>query len=236
MARPFLYPGSFIWTGRAAPCYPRSMSEKSLFPKHEVLERLRAQRAAGRPIRADYNLACLIASNALLTQTDKGGTDYAHHMHRVSRHHTDSNTRMIIGVLHDVVEDSDWTGDDLRAAGFSERIVSAVEALSHLPGEKYFDSIERLSHNRDAVDVKLKDLRDNMTVSRLTSLPGAADFERLQKYTVAFNYLLEIKRRALPPGTPVGAFVALRPQLDPGAAFWARHSAQPYRPAPQPAP
>lgn len=199
-----------------------------LFGKREILDRLAALRAAGRPVRADFNLASLIADNALVRQIDRGGRDYGHHTTRVALHNAHDATLMIIGKLHDVVEDSDWTLADLRAAGFDTRIVAAIDALTHRDGEKYLDSIARLAHNPDAVAVKLGDLRDNMTVSRLITLPDADDLRRLQKYTIAFNYLSAIRDGAWPTAQPLAAFLRTRPALDPGPAFWQRYSDTPY--------
>ncbi|MBU0860222.1 MAG: hypothetical protein KJ667_09815 [Alphaproteobacteria bacterium] len=203
-------------------------SNKCLFGKDEVLTRLQERRAAGVDIRADFGLACLIADNALLTQRDKGGADYSHHTTRVSQHNAPNNILMIIGKLHDVVEDSDWTVDDLRAAGFSERIVSAVDALTHSDGEKYFDSIERAAQNPDAVAVKLGDLRDNMSAHRFSGLPRPQDFERISKYVITFSYLSAIHDGTITPDTTMRTFIRTRPELDPGAAVWAELSDEPY--------
>lgn len=212
--------------------------DKCLFGKDEVLERLRDLRARGRDIRADFALACLIADNALLRQRDRGGADYSHHTTRVAQHNAPDNILMIIGKLHDVVEDSDWTLDDLRAAGFSARIVAAVDALTHREGELYFDSIERVARNTDARAVKLADLKDNMSVSRMAVAPGPADIVRLQRYVVSFQYLSALQDGSIPADTDMRRFIALRPALDQGPAFWAQHSARPYgAPAPRhPAP
>lgn len=207
--------------------------EKCLFGKDEVLARLTQLREAGRPLRADFNLACLISDNALALQTDRGGRDYGHHTTRVSQHNAPNNLLMIIGKLHDVVEDSDWTLCDLRAAGFSERIINAVDALTHRDGEKYLDSIERAGDNKDAVMVKLADLKDNMSVSRLTSLPTASDLARLRKYTIAFNYLEGIREGTIPCGLPLNAFIAQHPELNPGPEEWATISTRPLSTKPE---
>jgi (p)ppGpp synthase/HD superfamily hydrolase len=114
-----------------------------MFTKDEICARLAQKRAQGELLDAGYNLACFIASASLIAQKDKTNEDYAHHFLRVSRDNTDSVAKMIIGILHDVVEDTDWTLDDLRAIGFSERIVLGIEGVTHKDGELYFDSIER---------------------------------------------------------------------------------------------
>jgi hypothetical protein len=182
-----------------------------MFTKDEICTRLAQKRAQGELLDAGYNLACFIASASLIAQKDKTNEDYAHHFLRVSRDNTDSVAKMIIGILHDVVEDTDWALDDLRTIGFSERIVLGIEGVSHKDGELYFDSIERCGLNPDSIDVKLKDNHDNMAQSRNTFLPQAKDLRRLQKYTVTRQYLIDIKKGNIAPGTPVYEWMAGKP-------------------------
>ena len=184
-----------------------------MFTKHEIKTRIIKLRAEGKALPADYNLACFIADAALIFQQDKAGVAYADHTTEVSRYNTNSMTKMIIGKLHDVVEDSDWTLDDLRDVGFSERVVAAIDALTHRTGEPYFDSIERASLNADARDVKLKDLRHNMSGFRNNFLPGVKDLERMQKYVISYNYLVAVKKGEIAAGTPMPDFLDGKPEL-----------------------
>lgn len=69
----------------------------------------------------------------------------------------------IVGALHDVVEDSEWTCEDLRKEGFSEEIVEAIDAISKREGEIYTDFIKRISKNELATIVKLADLSHNLS-------------------------------------------------------------------------
>ncbi len=185
-----------------------------MFTKQEIKERLVLLQARGTPIRAGYNLACFIADAALIDRRDKSGTDYAHHTTAVSTYNTDSEIKMIIGKLHDVVEDSDWTLDDLREVGFSERVIHGVDGMTCRKDEKYFDFIARCGLTPDSVDVKLKDLRHNMSQSRNDFLMEAGDRERVNKYILSYNYLVDIKRERIRPGTSFDTWMkAQKPEL-----------------------
>jgi (p)ppGpp synthase/HD superfamily hydrolase len=89
-------------------------------------------------------------------------------------------------VLHDVVEDTPVTLGDLRAEGFPETVVDAVEALTKRQGESYEDFILRAAANEIARTVKLADLLDNCDLSRIPS-PAPEDWERLIKYRKAIE-------------------------------------------------
>lgn len=133
--------------------------------------------------------AISIASKAHEDQRDKGGTPYILHPLRVMmRLRTTDEELMTIAVLHDVVEDSEYSIDDLRAEGFSERVLTALGLLSHDPKEPYEDYVKRIGTNRDATLVKLEDLRDNSDITRLKGL-REKDFQRLEKYQRSYAYL-----------------------------------------------
>jgi len=87
----------------------------------------------------------------------------------------------IVAVLHDVVEDSDWTLERLRNEGFSEIILQAIDAVSRRPDEDYNEFIVRASKNSIGRRVKLADLEDNSDLSRLTEVTDR-DLARLRKY------------------------------------------------------
>ena len=100
----------------------------SFFTKEEIIDRMVEKRVEfGDGARADFNLALLILGSALFEKRLKSGNDYGEHPVHVGMTNTRSTDKKVIGILHDVVEDSDWTLDDLRTVGFSERIVSAVD-------------------------------------------------------------------------------------------------------------
>jgi hypothetical protein len=207
-----------------------------MFTKEEIKQRIFKLRNEGKYLPANYNLACFIADAALIHETDKSGAAYAHHTSEVSRHNTDSETKMIIGKLHDVVEDSEWTCDDLRQVDFAERIVEAVDALTHRHGEPYFDSIERAAENKYAHDVKIKDLRHNLSGNRNNWMPTAKDLQRIQKYTVSYNYLVALKKGEIEAGTSVPDYMrghdAFKNYVT--AEFLSGLTSQPLPAAPQP--
>ena len=89
-----------------------------------------------------------------------------------------------MALLHDVVEDSDWTLEALAGEGFPPHLVNAIDCLTSREGESYDDFISRVLANPLAVRVKRLDIEDNMDMTRLGELTGK-DLARLQKYHMA---------------------------------------------------
>jgi len=182
----------------------------SFFTKDEIIQRMQEKRAElGDDARADINLALLILGSSLFEKKLKSGDDYGLHPIHVGMKNTRSRKKKIVGFLHDVVEDSEWTVDDLRKIGFEEEIVEAVDAMTHRKGELYFDSIERCSKNPTAVDKKLEDLAHNMDQSRNANFLSEKDVTRIHKYKIAREFLLAVKRGSAEPGSRVKDFVSL---------------------------
>jgi len=127
-----------------------------------------------------------IAREAHKGQKDKGGNDYFTSHIQTVIDGVDSEKEKIVAALHDTVEDTEITLDDLRAE-FDEEIVSAVEVLTHR-GEPCFEYIEKIKTNPLAVAVKKSDLRSNMDISRILH-PTEKDFARLEKYKRAYEML-----------------------------------------------
>ena len=88
---------------------------------------------------------------------------------------------MMVPVLHDVVEDTDWTLEKLREQGFSEAVLTAVDCATNRSGESYDQFIERVQSNPIAREVKIADLEDNMNIRRIGEIKPK-DLERLEKY------------------------------------------------------
>lgn len=128
-----------------------------------------------------------IAVAAHATQTRKDGTPYILHPLRLMMA-VDLPEARIVAVLHDVVEDTDVTLDDLKSEGFSEAIIEAVDCVTHEPNVSYEDYIQRIKGNEIARQVKLADLRDNSDVLQLPSV-GDRELSRLAKYHKAFKTL-----------------------------------------------
>lgn len=110
----------------------------------------------------------------------------------------------IVGILHDVVEDSSWTLQMLKAEGFSDDILEAVDAVTRRPDETYERFIGRVARNPMAAAVKLNDLTDNMDIRRLPYLSDK-DVKRLKRYLRAYKrlmgepqYSIEATRREYP--------------------------------------
>lgn len=131
--------------------------------------------------------AISVAARAHKGQKDKAGAPYLLHPLRMMLR-MDSEAAMMAAVLHDVVEDTDWTLQRLREAGFSEEVVEAVDCLTHREGESYEQFVGRVRANPIARRVKVADLEDNMNIRRIGQL-GAKDLERLEKYHRAWRVL-----------------------------------------------
>lgn len=129
-----------------------------------------------------------IATEAHRGQHDKAGCDYIGHPLRVMAAGKTVEER-IVGVLHDVVEDSDWTFEQLEAEGFSAEIIEALRCLTKLSDNEPYDRfIARVKKNPLAVAVKLNDLTDNMDIRRLPYISDK-DVKRLKKHLKAYKQL-----------------------------------------------
>lgn len=134
----------------------------------------------------------VIATNAHAGQYDRGGNPYILHpltiLHKLK---TTDEELQCIGVLHDVVEDTDVTYQDLREAGCTERIIDGVRALTKVPGETLDEYKQRVFSNVDAMKVKREDLRHNSDLRRLKGISDK-DIARSAKYMI-FYFELETK-------------------------------------------
>ena len=124
--------------------------------------------------------AIQIAVEAHRGQIDKAGKIYILHPIRVMLRGK-NEVEQIVGILHDVVEDTPVTLDMLRLEGFSEEVLDAISCITKNEGEDYGDFIERVVTNPLATQVKLYDLEDNMNRDRIP-FPTERDERRFQKY------------------------------------------------------
>lgn len=131
--------------------------------------------------------AIALAVEAHKGQKDKGDDPYILHPLRVM-FTCKSEVERIVAVLHDVVEDTDVSFDDLRRLGFSEEVLTALECVTKREGEAYEQFVERAAGNPIARVVKLADLQDNMDLRRLDAVEPK-DIERFQKYVKAWRRL-----------------------------------------------
>ena len=152
---------------------------------------------------ATLERAIEIATEAHRGQLDKAGNEYIGHPLRVMAMGKTTEEK-IVGVLHDVIEDSAWTFEQLAAEGFSDKIIEALRCVTKLsPDESYDKFIARIKHNPLAVAVKLNDLTDNMDIRRLPYLSDK-DVKRLKKYLKAYKQL---------NGTPTYSVYACRQEF-----------------------
>ncbi len=129
-----------------------------------------------------------IAAAAHADTFDKFGAPYMHHVHRVSLAGLTEEEK-IVGLLHDVVEDTEWTFEALENEGFSKQVIDALKCVTKTSEDEDYELfIQRVARNPLAIRVKLNDLADNMDIRRIPEL-GSKDFERLTKYHKAYQYL-----------------------------------------------
>jgi hypothetical protein len=131
-----------------------------------------------------------IATSAHEGQVDKAGKPYIEHPMRVMNMGKTVEEK-IAGVLHDVVEDSDWTFEMLEKEGIPKDVMDALRCVTKLSEDEDYDHfIERVKTNPLAVKVKLNDLKDNMDITRLGEVTEK-DLARLNKYIRAYRQLTE---------------------------------------------
>lgn len=144
-----------------------------------------------------FDKAIFIAAREHLGVKDKGGHAYILHCMRIAmRLRTSDEELMSIAILHDVIEDSKVTFEDLINEGFTQRVVDGLKLLTHQKGVSYDDYIDAMRGNRDALRVKREDLRDNSDITRLKGVTEK-DLKRMEKYQRSFlkveQYLKELE-------------------------------------------
>ena len=131
--------------------------------------------------------ARLIAKLAHRGQTDKAGNDYFAHPEAVAAM-LDAPEEKVVGYLHDTVEDTEVTVEDIREI-FGDEIADAVALMTHADGVPYMDYVKEVGKNTLARKVKLADLTHNMDIRRIPH-PRPKDYDRIErKYKPAYAYL-----------------------------------------------
>jgi (p)ppGpp synthase/HD superfamily hydrolase len=128
-----------------------------------------------------------IATEAHRAQKDRYGFPYILHPLRVMQRLT-TPIQKTVGILHDVVEDTSWTFEQLSREGFPEIIIEALRSVTKREGEDYDDFVKRSAANPLGKVVKIADLEDNMDLTRLPEV-SEKDISRLQKYHKAWSAL-----------------------------------------------
>lgn len=137
----------------------------------------------------------VLATNAHSGQFDKGGRPYILHPLKVMHYlKTEDEELQCMALGHDVIEDTNTTYQDLRAAGMSERVIDGIRALTKVPGETLDEYKARIFANTDAMRVKLCDLRHNTDIRRLKGVTEK-DIARMAKYHL---FYLEIQEKLGP--------------------------------------
>lgn len=139
----------------------------------------------------DLERALQIAVQAHAGQKDKNGAAYIFHPIRVMMRCVTPTAKMA-ALLHDVVEDTAVTLEQLRAEGFSEELLATVRLLTHTPEVSYDDYVEEIAKDRFALEVKIADLEDNSDIRRLQEVDEKTA-TRLRKYLKAYRYLTTIR-------------------------------------------
>ena len=128
-----------------------------------------------------------IAARTHAGQVDKGGAPYILHPLRVMLR-VAPGAQQIVAVLHDVVEDSDVTFEDLEREGFAAEVIKGLRAVTKVEGESYEDFVARAARDPVGKAVKLADLMETSDLSRIAE-PSQKDLERVAKYRRAIAYL-----------------------------------------------
>ena len=131
-----------------------------------------------------------IAVTAHKEQVDKAGKPYILHPLRLM-FKMQTESEMIAAVLHDVVEDTDWTIAKLEAVGFNSAVIAAGKLLTHNKKGPYKKYIEAIKTNKIALNVKLADLEDNLDIKRIAH-PKFRDYARIAEYLKYYNELKNI--------------------------------------------
>lgn len=136
---------------------------------------------------SNLDKAIEIATKAHAGQKDKAGQAYILHPLRVMLR-VKGEVEKIVAVMHDVIEDSDFSLQDLKNQGFSDEIIEAIDCLTKRDSEDYKDFILRVSMNRLARRVKIEDIKDNLDLDRLEEVTNK-DLKRIKKYHSALKLL-----------------------------------------------
>lgn len=143
----------------------------------------------------DIEKALRVSLNAHISQVDKAGAPYILHPIAVAARFRYCKNKYIAAILHDVVEDTCVTLEDLKEEGFSYEVIRMVDLLTKRDGESYNDFINRIidDDKYGAIEIKISDIDDNM--SRLENLPQETQERLRNKYSKALAKLKKAKEK-----------------------------------------
>ena len=134
----------------------------------------------------------VLATTKFAGKFDRGGHPYILHCLKVMYYlKSDDEELQVIGLGHDLVEDTDVTYADLRVLGFTERVIVGIRAMTKVPGETNDEYMDRIKACPDAIRVKLADLRHNSDIRRLKGVTEK-DVKRIEKYHKMYLILKEL--------------------------------------------
>lgn len=128
-------------------------------------------------------------------QFDRSGLPYIFHPFHLAEQMDDEDS-VIVALLHDVVEDTDTTFDDLESMGFSDRVIAAIKLLTRQDTTDYFEYVKKISADPIATMVKIADLKHNSDLSRLNKV-SEKDIARVEKYKKCLDFLTGITKELI---------------------------------------
>ena len=142
---------------------------------------------------ADLDEAINLVASHFRGITDKSGSPYVLHCIRAMMS-VDSMDAKMVAVMHDIVEDTPVTIEQLRGRGFSNTVIDGVELVTHRDDVTYEDYIVAIKRNSIATEVKLADLKDNTSLNRTLyrEKTSSRDCVRIQKYLLSYQFLTEV--------------------------------------------
>lgn len=138
--------------------------------------------------------ALKISFDAHKNQVDKGGMPYVYHPFHLAEQ-LDDELSTCVALLHDVVEDTDITLDELKSNGFPDEVIEALSLMTHRDNVPYLDYVRAMKDNPIARKVKLADLAHNSDLTRLDKVDDKA-IERINKYKQAVLILERAERQS----------------------------------------
>ena len=134
-------------------------------------------------------LAMKLCFEAHKDQVDKSGIPYVFHPIHLAEQMKDEETT-VVALLHDLLEDTEYSANDLRKLGFSESVIRAIQTMTHPEGMDYMEYVKRIKSDTIARQVKLADLQHNSDITRLDRVDAEA-LARAEKYRAAMAILQE---------------------------------------------
>lgn len=133
--------------------------------------------------------ALKLSFNAHKNQVDKTGAPYVFHPFHLAEQMTDEIST-VCALLHDVVEDTEYTLEDIQKMGFPQEVIDVLKLLTHEESVPYMEYVEKIKENSIAKQVKLADLKHNSDLTRLDVIDKNA-LQRVKKYKQAIELLLK---------------------------------------------